>query len=216
MAVGLAPVINGGVSVAPLVFHPVHDTVEVVLFASRNGEERRNVIHYNYAQGPVPHRPSVAELGNLLADVELNIIDKYENFVSLGTVWYQCTARDIHDATGNQAARAMTRVASGPLDNMPGAVSHCLTKRTAIPGRAYRGRFYLIDLPEDYFNGDDLNAVYIPIINALTAEMLLTRQAGMFVPAVASRKNLISTPITSFTYDLIADTQTRRGKGRGV
>lgn len=201
---------------APLVFHPVHDTVEVVMFASRNGEERRNIIHYNYGQTPVPHRPTVTELTNLLNDVVANIIDQQENFTSTGTVWYQVTARDIHDATGNMASLNITRLAGGPIDNMPGAVSHCLTKRTAIPGRSYRGRYYLFDLPEDYFNGDDLNAVYIIPINALIRELLLPRQAGMFVPAVASRKMLVSTPITAFTYDLVADTQVRRGKGRGV
>lgn len=200
---------------APQVFHPVHDTVEVVMFASRNGEERRNVIHFNYG-GITPARPTVAQLNSLLNEVRDGIINEQEDFTSLGTVWYQATARDIHDATGNMASLAMTRLAAGPIDNMPGAVSHCLTKRTAIPGRSYRGRFYLFDLPEDYFNGDDMNAAYIPVVNDLAQQLLLNRVGSLFKPAVASRKLLISTPITAITYDLVADTQVRRGKGRGV
>lgn len=193
------------------VFHPMVNVVEVVLFAERSGEERRNVIHYNYSGT----RPSSGEMLNLLNDVETDIIQYYEDFVALGTRWYQLTARDMTDENGAIASKSINRISAGPVDNLPGAMSLCLTKRTARPGRSFRGRFYLIDLPEDIFNGDDLNVTFIPAINTLITHLLLVRQAGRFTPAVGSRKLQGGTAIQAITYDLVADTQTRRGKGRG-
>lgn len=195
-----------------LTFHPAANTVEVTLKASRAGQERRNIIHYRYSGS----RPTSAELGNLLADVELSIINEYEDFVCLGTVWYEVDAADIHDAGGAFASRAINRVAAGGTQVFPGNVSHCLTKRTGLRGRSYRGRFYLIDLPEDYFNGDDMNVFYLPVVTQLADALLLPRQTGRFHPAVASKTLNGSTDILEITFDLVADSQRRRLKGRGI
>jgi len=194
------------------VFTPVAKTVEVVLKAERSGEQRRNVIHYKYTGD----NPSASELQGLLNELEGGVIQEYEDFVSLGTRWYELTARDIDNEFGLQVARSINRLSAGPIDNMPGAVSFVLTKRTDLAGRRNRGRFYLIDLPEDFFNGDDLNIFYIPVINELATQLLASRGLGArFRPAVASKTYGTSEYITAITYDLVADTQRRRGKNRG-
>lgn len=197
----------------PGAFHLMLRTVEITFFASRSGEERRNVIHYRYADGSP--RPTSAELVNLLADMELAVLDQQENITCLGTTWYQITARDMEDVNGATASRAVSRLATGGTQVFPGSIAFCLSKRTARSGGSFRGRFYLFDLSEDFFNGDDLNVAYIPAINQFTAALLLPRQANRFVPSVGSRRLGGSTPITAITYDLVADTQIRRGKGRG-
>lgn len=196
----------------PQVFHPVANTVEVVLKASRAGVERRNVIHYRYNTP----RPTQAELFNLLNDIELSVINEYEDFVAFGTVWYEITAADIHDSGGAFATKQINRLSAGSLQVFPGGVSHCLTKRTGARGRSFRGRFYLIDLAEDYFAGDDMNPAYLPVVTQLCDALLLQRQNGRFHPAVASRSLNGSTDITQMTFDLIADSQRRRLKGRGI
>lgn len=197
----------------PDAFHYMLRTVEVVLFASRSGQERRNVIHYRYADGSP--RPTVTELNNLLNDVELNIIDQQEDLTVLGTTWYQITARDMEDVNGAVATKSVNRVGAIPGNVLPGSVAFCLSKRTARAGRSYRGRFYMFDLDEAFFNGDDLNPTVITAINELVTALITPRQGNRFVPAVGSRKWGGSTPITAITYDTIADTQVRRGKGRG-
>jgi len=194
-------------------FHYMLRTVEVVCFASRSGEERRNVIHFRYADGSA--RPTATELMNLLNDVELALIDEQEDVTCVGTVWYQVTARDMEDVNGATASKSISRVGTGGTQVFPGSVAFCLSKRTARAGRSFMGRLYLFDLSEDFFNGDDLNVGYIPALNQFTAALLLPRQAGRFVPSVGSRRLGGSTPINAITYDLIADTQNRRGKGRG-
>lgn len=187
------------------------NTVEVVTKAERYGEQRRNVFHYRYLSG----RPTLAQLTQLCLEVESGIIDKQEDFCSLGTTWFEIQATDIHDGAGLQFARPITRLAVGPVNNLPGACSHCLTKRTANRGRSKRGRFYLFDLAEDYANGDDVNPLYIGVITQLCNELFAPRVSGYFLAAVGSRTLSGSTPITSMTFDMIMDTQTRRGKNRG-
>jgi len=193
-------------------FHPMLATVEVVLKAVRSGEERRNVIHYRYSGA----RPTSSELASLCAGVEATIIDAYEDFVCIGTTWYEITANDVEDAGGATASRSITRVAAGGLQVFPGQVSFVLTKRTGLRGRSFRGRFYCIDLPEDFFNGDDFNPAYSAVVNNLAAKLMQFQVSGRFIPSVGSRALGGSTPIQSITYDYISDTQRRRGKGHGI
>jgi hypothetical protein len=192
--------------------HYMLATVEVVLYASRDGQQRRNVIHYRYSGA----RPNAGELTSLLEEIRDHVIDAQEDFTALGTVWYQSTATDIEDISGLQVTLAMNRLAVGPVNNLPGAVSHCLTKRTVQRGRSKRGRFYLFDLPEDYFNGDDFNTFYVSVVNRLCNELLSARVSSRFLPAVGSRLLGGSTPMTAMSYDYVADTQVRRGKNRGI
>lgn len=187
-------------------------TVEVELRAERSGAERRNVIHYFFTGA----RPTSAELDALLIDVENNIVQYQEDFTCLGTRWYEVVATDIHDVNGAQRSRSMNRLGAGGTQVLPGACSLCLSKRTNRRGQSYRGRYYLFDLPEDFFNGDDLNPIYILGINQLIGALLAPRQSGKFLPAVGSRKWSGSTPFVSMVYDAVADTQVRRGKNRGI
>lgn len=194
-----------------MAFHPIDNTVEVVTFASRAGEERRNVFHYLYGLS----RPTAAELTNLANDVVANILPKQAGCTVLGTVWYQVTVRDIHDQFGLQVAVPCSVAANLGTDVLPGACSVCLSKRTDLPGRSRRGRFYLFDIDEAMSNGDDLNPAFNVPIGSLVTELLLARQSGRFAPSVASRVLQNSVKMTHITWDQIFDTQVRRGKGRG-
>lgn len=187
-------------------------TVEVTLKASRSGEERRNVIHYLYT-GPAP---SAAELATLCAEVRDRVVDRYEDFTSIGTIWYEVHARDCADPGGAQYSLGMTRLSAGPVSVMPGQVSCCITKRTNSGGRSFRGRFYTIDNPEEMWNGDDMNPLYIPVIADFGTRLLEPRVSARFVPSVGSRKLGGSTQMTAITFDLVVDTQRRRTKGRGI
>jgi len=191
---------------------PIANTVECKLFAQRGGRLRLNVLHYRYNNPP----PTSTELRNLNNDIVANIIDKYEDFVSIGTQWYQIVSTDIASSGGATDTLSTNRLSVGPIDDFPGNVSYVLTKRTAFTGRTARGRMYLIDLPEDFFNGDNFNPAYSAVVNNLAAKLLQFQVSGRFIPAVGSRSLGGSTPIQAITYDYISDTQRRRGKGHGI
>lgn len=193
-------------------FVPILNTVEVKLFAQRGGKLRLNVFHYGYDLGP----PNALELSALAADIETFIVDKYEDFVAVGTQWYQIVLTDISTATGATWTRAINRVSAGSLDDLPGNCSYVLSKRTGAQGRSKRGRFYLIDLPEDFFNGDLINPFVISAVNSLIGQLVLPRQAGRFVPVVASPTLGTSQAIVAITHDGVADSQRRRLTGRGA
>jgi hypothetical protein len=194
------------------VFHPVAGTVEVVLFAQRSGQERRNVIHYQYGGT----RPTVAELTNLANDMAADVIGAQKNLVCAGTDWYQVTCRDIHDQFGNMVAIPVSgQGGTGGTNVLPGDSSVCMSKRSGLPGRSFRGRFYLFDIDESYSNGDDLNPLINIFMTDLASKLLTVRQAGRFTPAIASKLRGQSTKMTSMTWDQVMDTQVRRGKGRG-
>ena len=161
-------------------------------------------------------RPTVPELLNLLAAVEGSVIDRYEDFVCLGTRWYELIAQDIHDQTGFQVSRSINRLAAGGTQVSPANVSLCLSKRTSLPGQSNRGRFYVIDCPEDMFNGDDLNPFYNGALTTLANALQQPLLSGRFLPAVGSRRQQGSTVITAISWDQIADSQRRRLKGRGI
>jgi hypothetical protein len=198
---------------ATTVFHPVANTVEVVTFAARRGNQRRNVIHYQYS-GP---RPSTTELTNLGNDVIADILPTQGQLTCSGTDWYQVTLRDIHDVAGEAAALPVGGVGgAGGTNPLPGASSVCMTKRTGRPGPSFRGRFFLFDLDETQCDSDDLNPFINIFMTALAGKILTVRQGGRFTPCVASKHLRISTKMTAMTWDQIMDTQVRRGRGRGV
>jgi len=186
-------------------------TVEVVISAERDGRQRKNVLHYRSTTGA----PTVAELEALCIHVRENITDKYAECVCAGTQFVSVKATDVSTATGAQHELYMNRGTIGGAQVMPGQVSLCMTKRTSVRGKSTRGRLFTFDVPEDHFNGDILNPGYLPVLTQLAGRFMQTANGGQFVPAVGSRKNGNSQPITAITWDQVADTQRRRLTGRG-
>lgn len=192
-------------------FTPIANTVESTLIAQREGRQRLNVIHWNVGTAV----PSTAELEQLNDEILAGIIDKQKQITCLGTAWTEVRSVFIETASGSVVSNSAFIAGTGGTQVFPGNVSHCLTKRTALRGRSFRGRFFLFDLSEDYFNGDTVNPGYLPAITALANELLLERVGGLFKPAVASRLLQGSQAIQEITFDQVADTQSRRLTGRG-
>jgi len=194
-------------------FEPILNTVEVKFFAQRNNQLRMNVIHFNYDGAP---RPNAGTLATMLEDCIAGILIPQATITTNATRWYYHSARDIHDANGAEVFSS-TQI-QGIIANQafPGNVSFALTKRTGVVGRSHRGRYYLFDMAEDFFNGDDLNIIELPNLAVLAASLLAKRGGGTFVPAVGSKKLGLSTLINAITFDGIADSQRRRLSGRGA
>jgi len=200
---------------APLTFHPIFLTVEVVFYAQKGTNQRRNVIHYHYTGSP----PTVAELTNLLNDIDTAffVSNVYPGLVANGTNWYLLTARDCATASGAATSKNISHNSSyGGSSANNSNVSLCLTKRSAYRNRAGMGRFYMIDCPENEFDNDTLNPAFIPGLTILCNTIMATRISGRFVAAIASRRYTSSVPILAMTFDFTADSQRRRLQGRGI
>ena len=186
-------------------------TVETVISAEREGRQRKNVIHWWTPAGA----PSQADLRALNIHVRDNITDKYAEATCAGTTFVSIKSTDVSTATGAQDELQMNRATIGGAQVLPGQVSLCFTKRTAVRGKSTRGRMFTFDVPEDHFNGDILNPGYLPLLTTLAGRFLTPAVGGLFVPAVGSRKNGNSVVMTAITWDQVADTQRRRLTGRG-
>lgn len=194
-----------------MAFQAIDKCVEVVLKAERSGEERRNVIHYEWSTS-VGLEANMIQLAEELRD---GLLPFQAILTCIGTVWNAIQVTNVSEPNSLQIELPVnqTGVAAGGV--LTGNASHCLTKRSNLTGRSMRGRFYLFDLPEAYANGDDVEMVFIPWINNVVNELTSARVGGIFRPVIGSRKLHAGTTFQSMTYDFIMDSQYRRLKKRG-
>lgn len=193
-------------------FQHIVDTVECVLSAERSGEERKNIIHYRYPTGQLPSELQMSQLAQEIANGVINV---NQGVVCVGTNWIEVKVSEMSTAGGLVHAEPIFRAGTAGGGVLPGNSSHCLTKRTGFRGPSFRGRYFLFDLPESYFAGDDVEIGLLPWITNICNELLLPRVGGIFTPAVGSETLHASTLINRMTFDLVADSQRRRLKKRG-
>jgi len=193
-------------------FQPVRNTVEVVLKAQRNGNRRENVIHYNYGG----HILTLTDLNNLAQELDNDLVLAQATVTCNQTTWFEITCRDLNQEGGLATSHTMAKAGIIAADPFPGNVSFVLTKRTGIAARWARGRYYLFDMVEDFFNGDLLNPIELPNLTVIANRLMADHVNGVFTPAVASRKLGLSNILTAITFDFNADSQRRRLAGRGI
>lgn len=108
--------------------------------------------------------------------------------------------------------------------SLPNNVAYCLTKRTGVRGRSFRGRMYLPGIPSTQVDAPSrLASSYVASIVAGAAGLLADMITGGFPPVVVSWMNNgaqrvtgVATPITSLApSDNVLDSQRRRLPGRG-
>lgn len=180
--------------------------------AERSGEERKNIIHYEYQPNTLP---SEAEMQALAVEVANNIINAQQPITCIGTNWIEVKVSEMSTAGGLVHTEPIFRAGTAGGGVLPGNSSHCLTKRTGFRGGSFRGRFYLFDLPESYFSGDDLELPILPWVTTLATKIFEPRVGGRFLPVVGSETIHAGTLINAITFDLVADSQRRRLKKRG-
>lgn len=103
-----------------------------------------------------------------------------------------------------------------PVGSEPGNVAFCVSLRTALAGRRFRGRKYIAGLPTGSVVANELDA---SIANTLLTEIDLLRVnlASNSTPmCIFSPTGLTLVPVTAVTFvDLVVDSQRRRLTGRG-
>lgn len=109
--------------------------------------------------------------------------------------------------------------------SMPNSIALCVTKRTALRGRSYRGRIYHPGLVENDVTGNTVDSTIAGLIanayeNLISINLPVSIDEAIMV--VASRKQNgdwlaegIATPVTHMDVNLTVDSQRRRLPGRG-
>jgi len=210
-----------------MAFIPVPNTVHVRLEGVLDRQQTINDLYF-FQDGGI----TLPELQNLLANVfdwwNLSIVTLLSNdFRSVAG-----HARDLSTLTGN-VADLSTGASTGGFsgESMSGNVAPCISFRTGLSGRAFRGRNYIPAIPtarvllntiDDEWAENVVSAysLLLPDGSALPAGftwVVVSRFSGVDVDGnpVPRLEGIPTTVVNALFTDLTVDSQRRRLPGRG-
>lgn len=120
---------------------------------------------------------------------------------------------------GPEATLAITPAQTGGIATAaaPGNVAFCVSLRTALTGRRFRGRKYFSGLPNNQVVANALNVTVADAIVSAVQAMIVTLSGNGTPLAVVSFTGLTVTNVTTALYtDLFVDSQRRRLTNRGA
>jgi hypothetical protein len=208
-------------------FVPVANTALVEFRMTANGQKVENTI---WAEFPSP--PAAADLTSLINACESWWVAEYATNVSSGVQLREISATSMDSATAPQVSLAPVSPTFGAstANIVPGNVTLTVSFRTALRGRSFRGRNYIVGLTEDQIAGNQAVAGitslwaghYTALIAAIAGAgfewVVVSRFSGVDpvthdpIPRAAG----ITTPVISVVVvDDNLDSQRRRLTGRG-
>lgn len=210
-----------------MAFIPVPNVAQVKLEGTLDSQQTINDMYFQLAGGI-----TLADLQGLVT----NMIDwfQFEYTAMCSEDWHTVAvhARDLSaDLSFVVDGAPATTNGQKPQESAPGNVCACVSFRTGLGGRSFRGRNYIPAVPNDLVAINTLDPEYIS--TALAAYALLLPGGGALpggwewvvvsrftggspgVPSVP-RSEGIATPVTNVLFaDTIVDSQRRRLPGRG-
>lgn len=198
---------------------PLPEGAQVVVSYTEFGSVFENVLYFTKAGGW-----DAAALQDLADSVQVNFAANMGGVVSSDASLIHVRAIDVSSAIGpvadNSAASAGLRVNPG----LPGNVTLAIKFTTALRGRSYRGRMYLVGLSEDMVLGQAVDAAVLPdILLGVQSWIEAVEADSGGVHVVASYCQLsewlvaaVATPVTGYSSDGFIDSQRRRLAGRGI
>lgn len=204
-------------------FIPAPGCVQIELIYTYLGQTCENVYHIQQGDGAT--EATQAEMQALL--------DLFNDQEAINLSFHANQARVLNliraRQMGLQAGMVLEKVPTGAVAGkktgqpMPGNVTAAVTWRTALSGRSYRGRTYLVGLDNTQVNGDQLaGSAQLDVQGAyggLIANVHGAPGAQLVVISYAHNKfwrsTAVATVITSASVDPNLDSQRRRLTGRG-
>ena len=199
---------------------PVPNTAQLEMVYSWDGQVVQNVLHYvkaspwDIAQLEALSDVCIAKFGTAL-----------DSILPTTLTLIQVRAIDMSSET----AEVYTNTAGLPLagtnvsPSMPNNVALCITKRTALRGRSYRGRIYHPGLVDAYVTNSTVNSDAVTGIitawNAYLTHDIGEDDANLCVVSRYTNGNPrsegVANLVTNLTSDGKVDSQRRRLPGRG-
>lgn len=204
-----------------MAFVPVPNTVQIDIIWELDGQRVENIHYYELASAP-----TVTEVSDLLATIRAIIETELMPLLSSALTLVELVGTLLSAIDSFSISNVVTPPVAGgnTTQALPSNVSYTITKQTALRGRSFRGRNYVVGMTEDAINVNTIN----PTFRAdLLAVWELLRTAGSpdgWTQVVVSRQsNLeprltgVTTPVTTVTtFDATVDSQRRRLPGRGA
>ena len=201
-------------------FIPVPNTVQINVVYAMDGQEVENTLYYEKTTGV-----SATDLAALVEEVNAFLVDQLVPFLG-NTIELIRLVGVLLDAADSLLYVSTTGLpfagtASGPA--APNNVALCMSLRTGIRGRSFRGRNYIPGIPRDLITENTVGAgsvtAYEDAYNGLIGlggddgwqQVIVSRFSGG-----APRTTGVTTPVTAaFVVDPTVDSQRRRLPGRG-
>lgn len=209
-------------------FIPVAKTVEAEIRMTLDGQRVENTLYFEY-----PGTVTPSDLTVLGSALDAWWQASYSTQASLAVELREIYLTDLTSATGPSHTHVPAVTALGDLNEepLPNNVSICVSFRTDLRGRSFRGRNYFVGLVGDQVVGNTLEPAVVTAIRGIYLDLLtlatdndiawvvVSRFSGVGgtpprpIPRVAG----VTTPITSVVLvDPVIDSQRRRLPSRGT
>lgn len=201
-------------------FVPAVNTIQVELVYLWDSQVIETVLHYDAAD-PI----SPLEYPNIGAQMVTLWNANLKGCISTGISLTQIKITDMESPNGPSLSYGtglpLAATLTGPA--LPNSCALCVTKRTILRGRSYRGRIYHPGLGEPDVTANVVSAARVStILAAYEAIRSITANSITYFMCVVSkvgdgieRETAEITRVSSFTTDGLVDSQRRRLPGRG-
>jgi len=190
----------------------IANVCKVTVIGTLFGQDVENVWYVGTTGAPDPTEMSA--IAGTFQSNYTGILGVLSQDLAIGEI----NVRYMGDVGGPDFTLAITPAQTGaePVGSEPGNVCLCVSLRSALAGRRFRGRKYFSGLPTGSVVANTVDA---PLANAvvIAVNQLITDLAAGGTPLqVVSFVGLTSVPVlTAIVTDLFSDSQRRRLTGRG-
>jgi hypothetical protein len=192
----------------PLVPSAARVTVSGTLF----GQLVENVWHVTTVAGPP--LSDLEDIAGIFQLMYANLVIPFADALFINSV----TVRYLGDVGGPEFSLINTPAQQGGDANgsMPGNVALCISLRTALAGRRFRGRKFFSGIPVPEVADNTISSTFADAVVASISGSMGDLTAAGFPLSVLSYVGPTIVPVTSVLYtDLFVDSQRRRLTGRG-
>jgi len=207
------------IGVNAMAFVPVPNTVMVELVWNQQGEITENTLYF---EGVAP--PTATEMEDIAEQVVAWFAATYDDVVSTATSLTMVRVTDLttQSSPGIEYVTGLPDAGANADAPLPNNVTATVKFLTALRGRSFRGRNYIVGMTESQVNGNLIDAANANAWTSRYANLATNIAALGFDHVVVSRisggverTTGLTTPVTGYTMDLVIDSQRRRLPGRG-
>lgn len=201
-------------------FVPVPNTVQVDILFELDGQRVENIHYYELSTAP-----TVEAVGDLLATLRAVIEEELMPLLSSALTLVELVGTLLTAIDSFSISNVVTPPVAGgnTTQALPNNVSYTITKQTALRGRSFRGRNYVVGMTEDAINLNTINPTFRADLLAVWELLRVASVSDGWTQVVVSRVSGgvergtgVTTPVTSVTtFDSTVDSQRRRLPGRG-
>jgi hypothetical protein len=205
-----------------MAFVPVPNTALVEAIYQLDSQICENTLYFEFASGA----PTGADLADLVEAVNSAIRTSILPFLTTVTQLLRVvgTLLDVADAIQFTSVTSLPAAGGVASETMPNSSAACISFRTGLTGRSFRGRNYILGIPVGNVTQNTLNSDWTALmvtgwnsIGSAAFDIGWNWVAVSRVSGGLDRAEGVTTPISAVLFtDNIIDTQRRRGPGRGA